>query len=45
MSLKDYDNKIIRLWLDNGKILTGEASFISAEFGMHEFGFVPLPAN
>lgn len=38
MNLKDYDNKIIRLWLDNGKVLTGEASFISAEFGMHEFG-------
>lgn len=37
MNINDYDKKIIRIKDTDGKIFTGEASSISAEYGMHEY--------
>ena len=38
MNINDFDKKIIRIKDTDGKIFTGEASSISAEYGMHECG-------
>ena len=38
MNINDYDKKIIRIKDTDGKIFTGEASSISAEYGMYEYG-------
>lgn len=38
MNINDYDKKIIRIKDTDGKIFTGEASSISAEYGMHVYG-------
>lgn len=38
MNINDFDKKIIRIKDTDGKIFTGEASSISGEYGMHEYG-------
>ena len=38
MNINDFDKKIIRIKDTDDKIFTGEASSISAEYGMHEYG-------
>lgn len=38
MNINDFDKKIIRIKDTDGKIFTGEASSISAEYGMHVYG-------
>jgi len=38
MNVNNYDKKIIRIKDTGGKIFTGQAFSISAEYGLHEFG-------
>ena len=38
MQMSIYDNKIVRIADNSGKIFTGEADSFSADYGMHEFG-------
>ena len=38
MKTDKYDNKIVRITDNGGKVFTGEADSFTAEYGMHEFG-------
>lgn len=38
MDINDFDNKIVRLTDEDGKIFTGKAFSFSKEYGLHEYG-------
>ena len=38
MLLKEYDGKIVRMTHDCGKVFTGIASYLSADYSLHEYG-------